>query len=82
LAWLAEVGLVATLSQLTLSRVLGVADATAVLPFDYSELFFAAIFGEQPDSWTWVGAKIIFAATLCTAHREARQQPAPTEGSN
>jgi drug/metabolite transporter (DMT)-like permease len=76
LAWLAGVGLVATLSQLTLSRALGVADATAVLPFDYSKLIFAAIlghaiFGEQPDLWTWVGATIIFAATLYTARREA-----------
>ena len=45
LAWLAGVGLVATLSQLTLSRALAVADATAVLPFDYSKLIFAAILG-------------------------------------
>ena len=76
LAWLAGIGLVATLSQLTLSRALRVADATAVLPFDYSKLIFAAIlgyaaFGEQPDLWTWAGATIIFAATLYTARREA-----------
>ncbi|MDP7650368.1 MAG: DMT family transporter [Rhodospirillales bacterium] len=76
LAWLAGIGLVATFSQLTLSRALRVADATAVLPFEYSKLIFAAIlgyavFGEQPDLWTWTGATIIFLATLYTARREA-----------
>jgi drug/metabolite transporter (DMT)-like permease len=76
LAWLAGIGLVATFSQLTLSRALRAADATAVLPFEYSKLIFAAIlgyavFGEQPDLWTWTGATIIFLATLYTARREA-----------
>ena len=52
-------------------------DISAVLPFDFSRLLFAAVFGfllfgEEPDTWTWIGAVIIFSATLYTAHREAR----------
>ncbi len=53
------------------------ADASAVLPLDYTRLpFVAAIafiaFGEVPDLWTWIGAGIIAGSALYIAHREMR----------
>ena len=50
----------------------------AFAPFNFSRLIFAAVigrlfFGEAPDAWTWVGAFVIFGATLFTAHAEARE---------
>jgi len=52
-------------------------EATAVIPFDYARLIFAAavgvvLFAEYPDVWTIVGAAVIVAATLYIALREAR----------
>ncbi len=75
--WFAALGLFATTGQLAMVRAFSSADISAVLPFDFFRLIFAAIFGflffsERPDRWTWVGAAIIFTATLYTAHREAR----------
>ncbi|HER27421.1 MAG TPA: DMT family transporter [Rhodospirillales bacterium] len=75
--WFMALGLFATIGQLAMVRAFASADISAVLPFDFFRLVFAAILGylifsEQPDQWTWVGAAIIFAATLYTAHREAK----------
>ena len=72
-----SVGLFATLNQRFLSRAFAAADATAVLPFDFARLPFAAIigflaFGELPDIWVWVGGAVIFAASFYIAHREIR----------
>lgn len=76
LVWMMGLGLVATLANLAFVRAFAAADASAVLPFDFSRLPFTALlgyayFGERPDGWTWIGAAIIFGATLYTAHREA-----------
>ena len=75
--WMVLMGLAGTAGHLTLVRAFAAADASAVLPFDFSRLIFAAFLGyaffaERPDVWTWVGAAVIFAATLYTAHRETR----------
>ena len=35
-------------------------------------LFGLALFGELIDVWTWVGAGVIFTATIYNARREAR----------
>ena len=82
--WLGLVALggLATLGHLMFVRALATADASAVLPFDFSRLIFVAFlgfvfFGEQPDVWTWIGAAVIFMATLSTARREARAKAAP-----
>jgi drug/metabolite transporter (DMT)-like permease len=58
-----------------LTRAFAAADASAVLPFDFSRLVFVSIlgfvfFGERPDLWTWVGAGVIVAAAAYIAHRE------------
>lgn len=75
--WLAAMGLAGTLGHMALVRSFRAADISAVLPFDFTRLIFTAILGyvffaEEPDAWTWVGGAVIFAATLYTAHREAR----------
>ena len=76
--WFVALGLFATIGQIALARAFASADVSAVLPFDFSRLIFAAILGylffaESPDIWTWLGAAIIFSAALYTAHRESRQ---------
>lgn len=64
-------------------RAYAVGEATAMAPFDYTRLLFAAIagyfvFAHVPDIWTITGAAIIVATTLYIARREAmlgRQKP-------
>lgn len=75
--WLAAMGPVATAGHLTMVRAFAAADASAVSPFDFSRLPFAVLvgwlaFGETIDAFTWLGAAVIFAATLYIARREAR----------
>ena len=76
LGFLLAIGFFATLNQRFLSRAFAAADATAVLPYDFSRLPFAAligwfVFSELPDFWVWVGGAIIFAASIYIAHRES-----------
>lgn len=84
--WLAAMGLGATLAHLALNRAFGLADISAVLPFDFFRLVFVAILGlaffdERPDMWMWIGAAVIFCATLYIAHREAAVAKVPPEQS-
>ena len=77
--WLALIGGVATTGHLAITRALALADASAVAPYDFVRLPIAALIGylafdEAPDIWTWVGAAIIFSATLYITHREAQLQ--------
>ena len=76
--WIVLLGLAATGVQLCLARAFAAAEASQVLPFDFSRLLFVAIaaylfFGEVPDLWTWVGAAVIMGATIYIAHRETRK---------
>jgi drug/metabolite transporter (DMT)-like permease len=71
------VGFFATLNQRFLSRAYAAADATAVLPFEFARLPFAAVIGfvlfrELPDIWAWVGGAVIFSASLYMVRRESR----------
>ncbi len=71
------VGFFATLNQRFLSRAYAAADATAVLPFEFARLPFAAIIGflafsELPDIWAWTGGGVIFSASIYMVRREAR----------
>jgi|APTNR8051073442_1049403.scaffolds.fasta_scaffold06849_2 drug/metabolite transporter (DMT)-like permease len=77
-AWIVLMGAVATVGQLCLVRAMAIADASAVMPFDFARLIFAALlgwlmFGEWPDGWTWVGAAVIVASTVYIARREAKR---------
>ncbi len=75
LALCAVVGAMGTISQIMLGNAFKLADATVVLPCDFTKLVWAALvgylwFGEVPDSWTWIGGTVIFASTLFIALRE------------
>jgi uncharacterized membrane protein len=75
-AMMVGIGLLAALSHLLMTRAYKIADASAVLPFDYTRLPFIALlaflfYGEVPDGSTWVGAAIIAASTFYIARREA-----------
>jgi drug/metabolite transporter (DMT)-like permease len=81
-------GLFGTMSHLCVARALAVADASAIAPFEFLRLPYAALlgfafFGERPDAWAWLGAAIIVASSLYVAHREARlarHDPAKVSG--
>jgi drug/metabolite transporter (DMT)-like permease len=73
---LAGLGLLAMLAHLALARSLAVADASAIMPFDYARLPFVALFafvlfGEVAEIWTWVGAAIIAGSAFYIVRREA-----------
>ncbi len=77
LGLMAVLGMLAAVAHIALTRAYTKADASAVMPFDYSRLpFVAAIgffaFGEVPDRWTWIGAAIIAGSAIYIAQREAR----------
>ncbi|WP_417430591.1 DMT family transporter [Kiloniella sp.] len=76
--WYAVVGLgvIGALSNLLITKALSIADASAVMPFDYARLPFMALmaflaFGEIPDIWTWIGGGVIAISAIYIAQREA-----------
>jgi drug/metabolite transporter (DMT)-like permease len=85
--WLPFVGLgvLGMLGHITLTRAFRAADASLVMSLEFARLPFAVLlgfilFGELIDLWTWVGAGVIFAASVYTAHRERQRKlprPAP-----
>jgi drug/metabolite transporter (DMT)-like permease len=83
---LAQLGLAALLGtagsagHFCMTRALAVAEASAVMPFDYLRLPVVAgiaylAFGEVPDLWVWLGGAVIAASGLYIVQREARLQP-------
>jgi drug/metabolite transporter (DMT)-like permease len=75
LGWLALMGALSTVGWLCFTRAFALADASALLPLEFTRLPFVAllgylVFGEVPDIWVWVGAAVIFASGLAIAHRE------------
>jgi drug/metabolite transporter (DMT)-like permease len=76
-AWLALMGTVGTLSQLVMTQAFREADATAVLPVDFTRLLWASVFGwlvfhEAPELATLIGGTLIFVSTTYITWREAR----------
>jgi drug/metabolite transporter (DMT)-like permease len=74
---LALVGATAALGQYCSLRSFRIAEATAVMPFDYTRLLFAGLFGylffaEVPDRWTLLGIAVLIGSTLYIAQREMR----------
>ena len=68
-------GLAGALGHLCLIRAFRAAPASVVAPFSYSSLIWATLFGfliwgDWPDSWTWVGASLIVGSGLYIYHRE------------
>jgi drug/metabolite transporter (DMT)-like permease len=82
---LAFVGVSAATAQYCTLRALRVGEASAVMPFDYTRLLFAGLFGyaffaETPDGWTLVGIAVLVASTLYLAHREYQLGRTPSLG--
>ncbi|MEX0338335.1 MAG: DMT family transporter [Arenibacterium sp.] len=76
--WLVFIGLAGSLAQVSLSQSLKETDTTAVLPYDFLKLIWTALLGawlfaEIPDQFTFIGAGVIFGASLYIAHRERRR---------
>ena len=74
---LIAIGILGTLSWLTQTRAYFLIDASAVVPFEFLRLPFAALvaylwFAEVPSVWTWLGGALIFGATVYITEREAR----------
>lgn len=74
--WLVFIGVIGTLGQLVVTEALKLADTTALMPFDFMKLIWAALLGaflfaERPDVYTWIGAGIVFGSSLYIAWREA-----------
>lgn len=75
--WLLALGGVTAGAHQCLVRALKAADASAVMPYDYTRLLFTAAlgwyaFGEVPAATMWLGAAIIVGATIYNARLEAR----------
>jgi S-adenosylmethionine uptake transporter len=79
LAELIGLAAVATLGNYAMTRAVAVADASAVMPYDYARLPFVAligffVFGETSDAATWIGAGVIAVASLYLAHHESKAE--------
>ena len=79
LAELSGLAALATLGNYAMTRAVAVADASAVMPYDYARLPFAAligffVFGETSDAATWIGAGVIAVASLYLAHHESKAE--------
>ena len=77
LALLFAIGGFSSVRQITLAQAFKEADATAVLPLDFTKLIWAAIIGylvfsEIPSVWTWLGGIMIFGAVTYIAIQESR----------
>ena len=67
--WMVALGYLGAVIQRAFNRSMALADATVVLPFNFTRLIWAALFGylffaEIPDIWTWIGGTIIFLASI------------------
>jgi len=76
---LASTGLFGTMTQRCLTRAYASADATVIMPFDFTRLIFSALLGlilfqEFPDIWVWIGGLIILTGILWMARLEAKDK--------
>lgn len=75
--FLLAIGGAAAIGQLALSKAFALAEASAVLPYDFVRFGLItwagiALFGEQYDWLTIAGGGVILASTIYLAYREAR----------
>lgn len=76
-ALLVLLGFLGAVVQRCFNRAMLATDATIALPFNFSRLIWAALFGwlifaEVPDIWTWSGGTVIFVCSLYIAHITTR----------
>ena len=75
LGWLAAMGIIGTTAQLIFAQALRLADANVIMPLDFFQLVWSALFGfmifsESPNRFTFIGGLMIFASTTGIAWRE------------
>lgn len=81
LGLLCAIGIIALVGHFSMARALSLAEASALVPLDFTRLPFAILigyfaFGEFPGVWTWVGGAIIIASSAYLSLREARERRA------
>lgn len=64
------------MGQFAYTKSLQHADATVLMPLDFTRLVWAsligfAVFGEVPDIWIWAGGTVIFLSTAWITFQEA-----------
>jgi len=74
---LSLMGVLGTATQACYIKGMGIGDAAAMAPIDYTRLIFAGIlgyawFGDVPNSMTLLGAAIVIASTLYITFREVK----------
>lgn len=77
LSLLLVIGLLATISQIIMSKAYGMAPPGLIGPFAYLAIVFAGViawlrWGETPDPTSLIGAVLIFAASLLSIARRSR----------
>ena len=77
LPWMIALALVANIYIYSLTRALDIAETSLVMPFDFLRMPAAAVagfilFAEVLDLWVWLGAAIVFSATIYVTHREMK----------
>lgn len=80
--WLLAIASGGTVGQLMFAQALKIADATLVMPFDFTKLIWASVFGilvfsEVPTIWALAGGAVIFASSSYITYREGRRAPQP-----
>jgi drug/metabolite transporter (DMT)-like permease len=75
--WLVFIGVIGTLGQIVVTDALKLADMTVLMPLDFLKLVWATILGivlfaEVPDTFTWIGAAIVFSSSFYIAWRETK----------
>ena len=75
LAVMAAIGFVNAIGMLIFSQALRIADANVIMPLDFLQLIWAAVFGfmffaEVPSQFTFIGGFMVFASTTYIAWRE------------
>lgn len=75
IALLCSMAVLAALAETLVIKSLQIAQTVAVAPIQYTILIWSTfygfvVFGDFPDSWTWLGAAIIVATGVYTIHRE------------
>ena len=76
--WLLGVAATGTIGQILFAQSLKNADATLVMPFDFTKLLWAALIGvvffaETPTIWTLGGGLVIFVSATYLTYREGRE---------
>ena len=66
-----------TAAQIFLGDAFRRADATVVLPIDFTKIFYASLIGyfffdQVPEIWIWIGAFVVFGAVFYNASRKSR----------